>query len=945
MEATTGTRIINLNIRSARNKVNEIGLLLHTLYYPEIVCLTESWLRPDEEENLKIDGYKIASSYCRIVSKGGGVLMLVKDNIKFTKKPVNNSKDKLFEVASIVLYIKKSVFHVSCIYRSPGSSSVLFAQSLEIFLSSNKNIHFICGDFNYNFLGNSEEMQNITEIFASYGFTQTFSSPSRIQNGSVSLIDNIFTNTSNNLLKCMTLNNALSDHFIQLLIFKEELKTESTMRKNKRIYSRENKNAFKHFLGRESWEDVYNENNIESKFTKFFETLMSIFNMAFPVTEMKDKTKKNTNAWITRELIEEGQFLRDLHLLYTQSKDPNFKIRYNILKKRHEKNIKCAKIRYNSIKIQESTNMAQTAWNIIGSNLNMNNKNNYSESQKFVCEGNKQIQANMFNKHFIDSVKKLTNLFLPNKNDISNLSNRSSMFLFPLLPAEVRTIILESSKKKSSGSDEFPCTLLKVVVDELVYPIMYLINISFHYGYFPDFLKKADIIPIHKKGDWNDLGNYRPVALLSAFSKVFEKAYKNRLTSYLNKFKIISNRQFGFVEGRSTQDAILSLYQHILQIFEQKKKALGIFFDMSKAFDTINHVALINKLYKIGVRGNALRWVETYLSNRTQRVRLLENGKRIYSSKVNIKTGVPQGSVLGPLLFILYINDVPDVLGSAFVSLFADDASAIMAAEDISGISRDANRCVSRMREWCDSSGLVLNAEKTNLVLFSPVRTMNELSILVRDNDKSLSQSSSTKFLGLELDSSLTWELQIGGLVKRLASRNYCILQLRQSVNSETLKMYYYGCVNSLLSYGILCWGNSSKVERVFLMQKRILRGMLSLPFRVSCRPFFREHRILTVYCIYILEAVTYVHKYIDKYQRCGDVNVYRTRISKKLYVPQFRLTQTKKGPDITFIKMYNCLPQEFKNIVSVIKFKKKVRQFLAEKCFYSHIEYFEYCM
>lgn len=447
-----------------------------------------------------------------------------------------------------------------------------------------------------------------------------------------------------------------------------------------------------------------------------------------------------------------------------------------------------------------------------------------------------------------------------------------------------------------------------------------------------------------KKNDPSNIEHYRPIALLSVFSKIFEKAYKSRLLSFLEKHGLLTPRQYGFRRGCSTQDAILSFYEKILNGFNNKQSSAGIFFDMSRAFDTINHRLLLYKLHLYGIRGPAWDWIKSYLSGRTQTVRISENGKSYLSESVDVNTGVPQGSVLGPLLFIIFINDIATYIADGFLTLFADDLSGLITGENVNEVSKRLNKLADQTKIWCSSNDLVLNSKKTDLLLYTPIGIKPDSSLLIRSGSNSLIQKNQVKFLGLQMDKHLSWEAHINDLSSRLATKNFMIRRLRDSVNINTLKTFYYGSINSILLYGIICWGNCSGINQIFIHQKRILRSMLKLPYNTPCRLYFKQEGILTIPCMYILESVCYVRKNIKDLKKCGDINKYTTRSASNLYVPAHRITQVEKGPFISSIKMYNHLPENIKNGGSFNHFKHLVKQFLIEHCFYSVREYNEYC-
>lgn len=546
---------------------------------------------------------------------------------------------------------------------------------------------------------------------------------------------------------------------------------------------------------------------------------------------------------------------------------------------------------------------------------------------------------------FIDSVNSIVPI---KKGDILPQThvrqNFNSMFITELNEKEVFDIIISCSKKKSSGNDDIPCYLLKEVAEHITVPLTYLLNLSLLNGYFPDELKTAVVVPIFKKDDPCNIKNYRPIALLSVFSKIFERAFHNKLISFLETQKLMSTRQFGFTKGRSTQEAILSFYEKILDNLNSNLKSCGIFYDLSRAFDTIHHEILLNKLEAYGIRGPSLKWLKSYLFNRYQLVRINAiNSRTIYSEKVQVNTGVPQGSVLGPLLFIIFVNDIFKAFSNTFLTLFADDTSAILTANNLINLSKDANVCCQNMSDWCKQNGLVLNVDKTNMMTFSPINKKIDYSLLVKTNGKSLQQLSEVKFLGVLLDSNLSWDSHINSLSKTLATKNYMIIQLRESVTLETLKIFYYASVYSVVSYGLMCWGNSTGASKIFILQKRILRNMLGLPYGTSCRAHFKEQGILTIYNMYIYQCLCHIRKNITSYIKCKEVHTHNTRNANDFLIPSYRLSQVGKGPLITSIKLYNHLPSRFKHQSSLNQFKSKVKTFLKENCFYSLNEYFLY--
>lgn len=943
--------IVNLNARSIRLKSSELEVFLHNERYPEIVCVTETWLTSTEAPCYNLNNYYNAASFSRKDTRAGGVSIFIHNKIsKFSTLDLNEipATEKNFEAVATLVEMPGNIkVIVCCLYHSPSSDYDVFCKSLEkllVYLDKRNVYSLVCGDFNYNFLCNSRETVNIVNIFSSYGMTKSFHEPSRIQGPSCTLIDNIFTNMSTAATKTVHL--TFSDHNAQLLYIDlgECAHADSLPKLKKRSFSTENVNHFNFLLSKESWINLQTL-SLDNKFTYFISIFRQLFDISFPCTYKRQNINKKHNPWITDAIVMEGKDLRKLCAGVKSSNDPDLKTLYKTKQKEHKNNITRAKQAFNSEKIRNSSNVSKAAWDVINTHTVVKQKKKGMPEKMISADVEVTGQNNIacaFNSHFIESINKLlgSNADQPNvrlpKNGVSQ-----TIYLAPLVENETMEIIRSVSHKTSSGFDEIPCDLLIKCAHNILSPLTYLINISFEYGYFPQELNQAIVIPIYKKGNMSSIENYRPIALLSVFSKIFEKAFRRRLVSFLVSYRILNCEQFGFRIGLSTVDAILSFYMRILNNFNDKLKTVGIFFDFTKAFDTINHGLLLRKLAHYGVRGPALDWLKMYLSGRTQAVRLSGSGGTVFSDWMDVDVGVPQGSVLGPILFLLFINDLPLAVSSGLVTLFADDTSAVVSGGDWEDLCTRANWCVAEIADWCKANSLFLNCRKTNFMLFTPVRVTQDRSLLIKDNNTSLQQQKNTTFLGITIDHHLSWGDHIDTLCAKLSSKNYAILQLRDFVDIGTLKMFYYATVQSILAYGVLAWGNSSHIGRVLISQKRIIRNMFRLQFRQSCRDTFKSQGILTVVNLYILQCACFVFKHRDKLPKYSDINHYITRNSEMLYVPSFRLSQIQDGPEITSLRIYNHLPANVKELTLQHRFRAKVKAVLVHNPFYCISEYF----
>ena len=256
---------------------------------------------------------------------------------------------------------------------------------------------------------------------------------------------------------------------------------------------------------------------------------------------------------------------------------------------------------------------------------------------------------------------------------------------------------------------------MKYVKESLIQPLLHICNMSLSNGVFPDVLKIARVVPIHKNGQTGDFNNYRPISVLPFFSKLLEKLVYNRMLKFIDDFNIIHDNQFGFRRNRSTYMALNVLLDKFHESVTSKEYMIGLFMDLSRAFDTISHDILLNKLYKYGIRGLSYDWIKSYLSNRKQYV----NYKNSSSDTLNVNIGIPQGSILGPLLFILYINDLHNVSDKLTLLQFADDSSFFVSGRSLPELFNVLQNEIVKIREWLNNNKLSLNISKTNYMIMT----------------------------------------------------------------------------------------------------------------------------------------------------------------------------------------------------------------------------------
>lgn len=515
----------------------------------------------------------------------------------------------------------------------------------------------------------------------------------------------------------------------------------------------------------------------------------------------------------------------------------------------------------------------------------------------------------------------------------------------PFAEDELLHLLKDKLKNKnSSGPDEVPFFLIKRTIDVLIKPVTYLINLSFLTGEFPNYLKTGKVVPIYKKLDPHLVENYRPVVVPSGFSKIFEYAYLSRLTPFLNKYDMLTDNQHGFCKNRSTHTAMYAFYEKLVEYIEAGECPVGIFCDLSRAFDCVDHDKLLIKLHSYGIRGVALEWISSFLKNRLHYVTLTYSHKgnvvKVSSEYKEIHMGVPQGSILGPILFLIYTNELDMLTSDAFLVMYADDQSLLLSDKSDATLALKCNDSLNKLNNWYCFYKLYFNTDKTQYIRFHN-RQKSCMNLDIKMNNCSLPNSKNVKFLGIMMDDCLNWNSHCETLITKLNSISYLIRSLKSVMSKVQLISLYHAYVDSRLRYGICLWGNSTLSPDVFIVQKRILRAMAGLSSTCSCRNVFKEYKVLTVVSVLIYELCVYVFNHKTKFIKNKNFHDRNTRQNDNFHIPFYKFNVSLNSPNCLGLKVFNHLSLDIKEAKNLNSFKFKLKLYLLEKSFYTLNEFF----
>ena len=819
-----------LNITSLSKHIDELRVLLQNNSL-DLLAINETRLNETIADNeISISGYNIVRRDRPLNGRnGGGVCFYVRSNINYIVR-ADLVSDQLENLSIEIIKPRSKRFIVATWYRPPNSPFELFS-TFEDFvgkLDADGKEYYIMGDFNCNMLPASfynaytQALLNITDI---YNLKQLITEPTRITPLSSTLIDVIFTNLPDNTTCSGVSHIGISDH--SLIYVYRKISSPSVIKGTSTITYRQfknfNRNTFRSDILAQPWDDLKGVHNPNEMWLKWKTLFLEVSDVHAPLRSKRVRGFKN--PWITTEL-KKMMHLRDrLKIKAIRSDDAidwnNFKRSRNNVNNA----IKIAKKSYYSKSFTACDGNSRKTWEII--NEVTGRKSEKAIINELEFEGKKLTDpteiAEGFNKFFAEIGPKLSE----NIEDIDicfdefvNQSISGNFSFQQISPSLVSSHLRKLCIRKATGLDTVSARLLRECFDLISDSLALIFNRSIETSIFPDEWKSARITPLYKKcGNRSDPSNYRPISIIPVVAKVFERIVYDQVYRYLTEYKLLCCYQSGFRTLHSTVTALIEATDSWSLNVDRGLVNAVVFLDLKKAFDTVNHAILLSKLQAYGIRDFANQWFCSYLRNRKQTC-LVDCNK---SSDTYLPCGVPQGTILGPLLFLLYINDLPNCLMHSQPRMYADDTSITYASNDVEEIERCVNIDLDRIRIWLAANKLTLNTTKTEFLV---IGSRQRLSTLERNpqieiNKFPIKQVSTSKSLGVHIDENLSWESHINEISKKIASGISAIKRIRYFLPFEILLNVYSSLVQPHFDYCNVVWGT---VLRTYLLNCRNYR-------------------------------------------------------------------------------------------------------------------------
>ncbi|MCG8113419.1 MAG: reverse transcriptase domain-containing protein [Candidatus Thiodiazotropha taylori] len=934
-----GMRIGHLNIQGLCGKIDQVRLMLtseNNLVH--IFGISESKLKDMHPENVFfIDGYQTPIRKDRIEG-GGGIIVYIKENIIYKRRNDLESND-LESVWIEVCPTNGKSFLVCYIYRHPSSTVMWnehFENCLDLVLAEEKEF-FMLGDFNRDLLNNTIK-RNWLDFIAPFGLSQMVDQATRITSRSATLIDHIYCNIEENCSNICVPKLGLSDHFPVFVTRKINLHVPKSHHYtiSYRCFKTFNEENFIKDLRNVPWDTIKIFDDPNDVLDAWNDLFIDVVDQHIPIKKHRVKHKTQPQ-WLTPEIIDS---IKTRDRFKAIGDEDQFKIWRNKVTSLIRKS---KKSRYEAL-LEENTN-PNCIWKLfkeVGASKKCKTKSNVQIKINDVLSENSEEVSNAFNNFFVQVADSIKEPILPSKHEKLQAFCRSKNpnnvnFNIPCLELnKVEKTLKSLDITKATGTDNIGPRLLKIAASEIAESITFICNCSIQNSLFPDRWKDAKVSPLHKNGPCDDVNNYRPISVLPVLSKILEKHVHLSLMSYLNEHDFLHPTQSGFRSAHSCETALVNMIDRWLQCLDNGQLVGVVLVDFKKAFDLVDHNILLQKLKLYNLSEKALNWFSSYLMSRTQRVSI----NNVLSEHRSILHGVPQGSILGPLLFLMFINDLPLYTNGVSTDMYADDTTLFDISTSKEAVQTNLQKALLNLDVWCRHNGMVINSSKTKVMLITTSQKRSKLdndTLQLKYKDVTLHMVSYDKILGVYVDNNLTWSYHINFVTKKVSSYLWLLSRIKEYLTIENRVKFYKSYIQPHLDFCNIIWGNTSQgnLLKIYRLQKRACRIILNYEIEDMVSSL-NTIKILTIYeriflrkakfmfKVFIQEAPLYIRNMFEPTVLNNDARVLRSSSNNNFVIPKPNKELFKFSMSYSGTLIWNILPEYIKMSNNVLTFHNR---------------------
>lgn len=949
---------IHFNIRSLIKNFSALQQTIHQCNFPlDIIILTEVGISYNIAHLFNLPGYNLHAQL-RTSQRGGGIIIYVRNHLKFT---LHTNKTHTFEniTGSIKLNSQNDVV-VCAVYRPPSSNKLLFAKELSMHITKfdSKQNFLLAGDTNINLKMSSSYKDAYLTALSERGLMCGITDYTRIENTmntmTKSCLDHYFARFPTLHPFAAVLDVKLADHRgIIFTCVNNSYPSAKCIRGGTRQLI--NYKVLNEELKRITWEKTNRMNNPDAILNFIYE---SFHNANTAATTSKIQPIKRAERfkvpWVD-ENINKLCNKRD-KLFYNwknSNNDATLKLEYNKVRNKVNRVLENKRNRYYIQNICNNFKNPKKIYSIINKMLGRVTQSIDTAILKaFEAQG---INSKDIADNFANSFDKAVKDIIPNCNvqltdtNTTNEQVDATIFFKKARPKDLYKIIKKLNTNKAPGADRIQVSNIKIINEQISASIADLVNCSVATGIYPDRLKVGCVRPVHKKGKKNDYSNYRPITLLSSIDKVVEKFVCQQIHEFYRKHDVIYNKQFGFQPGKSTSILLSGFTDEVNKFLNEKKQVLALFIDFSRAFDTLGHKQLVQRLDRCGIRGPLLVWCENYLKNRTFSVKIGNS----QSEPKMVTEGTAQGSVLGPLHFLSYVNDMSKFISHSTCYQFADDTCLLIADKDPQLALKLLQSDFNALARWCHDAGLVLNANKTKLLhIKSPHIKRTSICNLVAHNHDCLHAGNLTSctcptidtvdrhtYLGLIIDDKFGWVYHIEGVCSKLRQFLANITILKNRIPFKIKLMMYNALAESYIQYGLSSYGRTYKtyLDTIYRLQLRILKNIVSNNIKKNLSnndiELFKHCKILPVHMQ--VKFVLLKEQYFNESLKKSVVHPVYTRAvsANRLLTQRANNAYGERTTSFLVPRLINNLPYDLRDSLTPTNFKYKLKEYCLSSC------------